>query len=136
MPLQTPSRRKCKKNKKLKQKAETADFINKVFLDQKKLFLQSSLEDLEVSRSVSKPKPTPIAKVKKNKKDKDTEEEAMYIITGYQLTGLVLANVNDIIIYDIPLTWKNVELLHHLEVWNKVIFIKVIWKINQLCRQT
>ncbi|EXX72419.1 uncharacterized protein OCT59_024113 [Rhizophagus irregularis] len=136
MPLQTPFRRKCKKNKKLKQKAETADFINKAFLDQKKLFLQSSLEDLEVSGSVSKPKPTPIAKVKKNKKDKDIEEEAMYIITGYQLTGLVLANVNDIIIYDIPLTWKNVELLHHLEVWNKVIFIKVIWKINQLCRQT
>ncbi|CAB4445054.1 unnamed protein product [Rhizophagus irregularis] len=147
-PPQTPFRCTCKKEQKLKQKAETADFfINKASPDQKKLFLQSSLEDLEASGNVSKPKPTPIAKEKKTKHIKDTEEKATYIITGYQPTGLALANVNDIIIYDISSTWKNVELLYHLEAWSKVIFIKITrqkkyntirlkLEMNQLCIQT
>ncbi|CAB4405233.1 unnamed protein product [Rhizophagus irregularis] len=95
MPPQTPFRCKRKKEKKLIQKAETADFfINKASPDQKKLFLQSSLEDLEASGSVSKPKYTPIIKEKKTKHIKDTKEEATYIITGYQPTGPALANVN------------------------------------------
>ncbi|CAB4383255.1 unnamed protein product [Rhizophagus irregularis] len=81
MPSQMPFRRKHKKKKKL------------------------NLKDLEASKSVSKLKPTPIAKKKKTKNVKDTEKkEALYIITGYQPTGPALANVNDIIIYDIPLT--------------------------------
>jgi hypothetical protein len=81
MPPQTPSRHKRKKEKKLKQKAETADYyINKASLE-KKLFLQSSLEDLEASGSVPKPKHTPIIKEKKTKNIKDTEEEATYIIS-------------------------------------------------------
>ncbi|CAB4487160.1 unnamed protein product [Rhizophagus irregularis] len=41
---------------------------------------------------------------KKTKNGKGTEEEAMYIITGYQPTGLALANINDIILYNIPST--------------------------------
>ncbi|PKC57196.1 hypothetical protein RhiirA1_472880 [Rhizophagus irregularis] len=41
---------------------------------QKKLFLQSSLKDLEASRSISKLKPTPVAKEKKTKNVKDTEK--------------------------------------------------------------
>ncbi|CAB4401005.1 unnamed protein product [Rhizophagus irregularis] len=102
---QTPSRRKHKKEKKLKQKAVTADFfINKAPSEQKKLFLQSSLKDLAAGGSVSKLKSTSVVKEKKIKNVKDTKEEATYIITGYQLIGLALAHVNDIIIYNVPST--------------------------------
>jgi len=61
--------------------------------EQKALFLQTELDDLQACGSV-KPPPAP-KKDKKMVKTKITEEEATHVITGYQPTG---AMVNDIII--------------------------------------
>ncbi|GES85432.1 hypothetical protein GLOIN_2v1765605 [Rhizophagus clarus] len=52
------------------------------------------------------------------------EDEANYIITGFQPSPISKA-IRDILIYDIPAKWSNLDILKHLASWGRVISLQV-----------
>ncbi|GET03986.1 hypothetical protein GLOIN_2v1690538 [Rhizophagus clarus] len=53
-----------------------------------------------------------------------SEDEANYIVTGFLPSPLSTA-VRDILIYDIPAKWSNIDILQHLSSWSRIISIQV-----------
>ncbi|GBC09909.1 hypothetical protein RclHR1_00920027 [Rhizophagus clarus] len=53
-----------------------------------------------------------------------SEDEANYIVTGFLPSPLSTA-VRDILIYDIPAKWSNIDILQHLSSWSRIISIQM-----------
>ncbi|GBB91491.1 hypothetical protein RclHR1_18810001 [Rhizophagus clarus] len=55
----------------------------------------------------------------------ESDLNATHIITGYHLNPRLRQYVCDILIYDIPAKWNNVELLEYLKIWGNIISVTV-----------
>jgi hypothetical protein len=128
-PVMSKSKRKREKRKQKLRKKEQNHLLSNSTVLEKQLSNQSSASKSHTYASSKPPSSTPNkttlteTKNKPSKAAKKDAQDACTVITGHEPSPQAVANVRDILVYDVPSSWIMQYLLQSLRSWGKVISV-------------